>query len=65
MEGVGPHRRLDVLTRQLTSAAVDEPALLQQEGADLMACPKALQAVLLHDNGPLRQSIYEFLKVGC
>lgn len=65
MEGAGPHRRLDVLTRQLTRAAVDEPALLQQEGPDLMACPKALQAVLLHDNGALRHSIYESLKVGC
>lgn len=58
----GPHRRLDVLTRHLTSAAVDEPALLQQEGPDLLSCPKALQAVMLHDNGPLRHSIYEFLR---
>ena len=58
----GASRRLEVLTRHLTSAAVDEPALLQ--AADLASmCPKALQAVLLHDNAELRHSIYEFLKV--
>ena len=46
----GASRRLEVLTRHLTSAAVDEPALLQ--AADLASmCPNALQAVLLHDNG--------------
>lgn len=64
MEGAGPHRRLDVLARQLTSAAIDEPALLQLSESDLL-CPKALGAVLLHDNGQLRQSIYNFLQVRC
>lgn len=39
--------------------------MLQLGGADLaqQTCPKALHDVLLHDNGQLRQSIYEFLKV--
>jgi hypothetical protein len=62
MGAAWPCKRLDVLTRQLTSAAVDEPALLQQSDLAMM-CPKALQAVLLHDNGQLRNSIYEFMKV--
>jgi hypothetical protein len=62
MEAAGPCKRLDVLTRQLTSAALDEPALLQQSDLAMM-CPKQLQAVLLHDNGQLRNSIYEFMKV--
>ena len=39
----------------------------QNAGDDLAAqlCPRALQQVLLHDNGPLRADIYEFLKVCC
>lgn len=41
---------------------MDEPALLQQSDLAMM-CPKQLQAVLLHDNGLLRNSIYEFMKV--
>jgi hypothetical protein len=46
---------------------VDEPALLQQDGQSGLnldgMCSKALQAVLVHDNGQLRQSIYDFLRV--
>jgi hypothetical protein len=65
MQGSGPNKRLDILTRQLTGAAVDEPALLQQDGQSGLdrMCPKALQALLVHDNGQLRQSIYDFLRV--
>lgn len=65
MDGSGPNRRLDILTRQLTGAAVDEPAVLQQDGQSGLdgMCPKALQAVLVHDNDQLRYSIYEFLRV--
>jgi hypothetical protein len=62
----GPNRRLDVITRQLTRASISEPELLLQQGeATELArvCPKALHAVLLHDNGQLRSSVYDFLRV--
>lgn len=66
MKPVAPNRRLDIITRQLTGASLEStPALLQLGGADRaqQTCPRALHDVLLHDNGQLRQSIYEFLKV--
>lgn len=64
MSAAGPSRRLEVLSRQLTSssAAADDgsPALLGD--TDISYSP-ALAAALLHDNAALRNSIYELLKV--
>lgn len=70
MEGPAAHRRLDVITRQLTGgldSASGAAAVLEsvQDGTQLARelCPNALQQVLLHDNGALRNDLYEFLKV--
>lgn len=50
-----PHRRLDVLSRQLTAAAADGAALPN-------VCPRAMFNFIVHDNPELRQKIYEHLK---
>lgn len=55
--------RLDVLSRQFTSAHLQQTTGAAASG-NLEVCPNKMNAFLVHDNHELRQRIFEFLKVG-
>mmetsp|Transcript_30316 Transcript_30316/g.55398 ORF Transcript_30316/g.55398 Transcript_30316/m.55398 type:complete len:644 (-) Transcript_30316:901-2832(-) len=52
------HRRIDVLSKQLTSATCGSGPCLKQYDF----CPKELAKFITHDNFELRQKMFDFLK---
>ncbi|KAJ9513081.1 hypothetical protein QJQ45_029422 [Haematococcus lacustris] len=53
-------RRLDVLSRQLTAAAIGDA--VQHPLGIPVPCVRQLNTFLVHDNHQLREAVYEFLK---